>query len=1193
MDEMYISIDIPFLADTKLKGFSKAHKLRSKRQLKASVGIMDETEQQSVLEISGLYCAEIARMNSSGKTSVLARKMCSKLIWRPSINLITNEDIQRITSASTGLKGGDASNSVAAPQIGMYKRQQLSEFIKIFHHTTPTMHIVELAQEGSIFAQDNSILKDVLRTATYTVLGYEGKQRFELGDSPALIERGSAETPSADQDLFQKHVKAADLVVCSAISQAPINITRNARLILKDGGKICTIETSEHVPAAKSALQEAGFTNLFQFGGSASGEPVFLVGSVESTGIIAGSGLKEKDIVLIQPANANEFVTAIMKQLKTALFAPGHGTSIHTWGIDNISALKDKDCVALLEVQSAFLESVEEKDFYAVQTLVTQCKSLLWVDALDGVSNSLVNGLARVVRNEVPGSQFQTLHVSSATLLQPERLSDFICRLLDLKISDNEFTVKDDMICTSRVLVDEELSAEIDEKQPMGVDAIGPISLASMDIPLRLTMTNNGAVCFEKYDAPTADLDGDEVEINVKSRTISANNLFAGIDEPLGYEAAGVIVRVGSSVTKFRPGDSVVMYSLGLANQTLQRTREEFCHPLPSGYTFTQAISGAAAHAVAWYALDRIARIQSGQSILIHDAADDVGQAAIQIAHNHSLEIYATIKAETDQALLRDTYNIPEDHIFNLQDPHLVDSVKLMTNGRGVDILLSSPTNTAHRQTSQCLADFGTFLEVGLRDSPRSTMLDTRFVPQDATFSSFSLNSIATKSPRLMGQIICAAFELYQKGIVKPIASLKVFSASQVESAVQYAQTDGQDKTIILSFNDNDLVPVLGSGMRQPIDIDLSSDACYMLVGGLGGLGRSLAMMLAENGARKLCFLSRSGAASTSATDLIHDLKGLGVQVECLKCDVSDISALKNALDRCSVELGPVHGVIQCAMVLRDTLFANMSYDQWQESTLPKVQGTQNLHKTLPDVDFFVTLSSFAGTFGNRGQSNYAAGCAYQDALALQRRDEGKKATTIDVGLMRDIGVLAENGMTDNLKDWEEPYGVREGELRTLVKLAIAGRLPAQVLTGLATGGSAVAAGIPTPFYLADAKFSLMGATDLDKVNDATSDSNNKRKSDTIRALISNSEGLPEASEHVVASLVGRIAKMLQIEAEDVDTSRALHSYGLDSLVAIEIVDWALKEIEARVSVFDIMAAVPITATASKIANASALLARK
>ncbi|UKZ81662.1 Type I Iterative PKS [Trichoderma virens FT-333] len=1020
MDEMYISIDIPFLADTKLKGFSKAHKLRSKRQLKASVGIMDETEQQSVLEISGLYCAEIARMNSSGKTSVLARKMCSKLIWRPSINLITNEDIQRITSASTELKGGDASNSVAAPQIGMYKRQQLSEFINIFHHTTPTMHIVELAQEGSIFAQDNSILKDVLRTATYTVLGYEGKQRFELGDSPALIERGSAETPSADQDLFQKHVKAADLVVCSAISQAPTNITRNARLILKDGGKICTIETSEHVPAAKSALQEAGFTNLFQFGGFASGEPVFLVGSVESTGIIAGSGLKEKDIVLIQPANANEFVTAIMKQLKTALFAPGHGTSIHTWGIDNISALKDKDCVALLE--------------YALKNMTLQRQILM---------------------------------------------------------------------------------------------------------------------------------------------AMSANHLFAGIDEPLGYEAAGVIVRVGSSVTKFRPGDSVVMYSLGLANQTLQRTREEFCHPLPSGYTFTQAISGAAAHAVAWYALDRIARIQSGQSILIHDAADDVGQAAIQIAHNHSLEIYATIKAETDQALLRDTYNIPEDHIFNLQDPHLVDSVKLMTNGRGVDILLSSPTNTAHRQTSQCLADFGTFVEVGLRDSPRSTMLDTRFVPQDATFSSFSLNSIATKSPRLMGQIICAAFELYQKGIVKPIASLKVFSASQVESAVQYAQTDGQDKTIILSFNDNDLVPVLGSGMRQPIDIDLSSDACYMLVGGLGGLGRSLAMMLAENGARKLCFLSRSGAASTSATDLIHDLKGLGVQVECLKCDVSDISALKNALDRCSVELGPVHGVIQCAMVLRDTLFANMSYDQWQESTLPKVQGTQNLHKTLPDVDFFVTLSSFAGTFGNRGQSNYAAGCAYQDALALQRRDEGKKATTIDVGLMRDIGVLAENGMTDNLKDWEEPYGVREGELRTLVKLAIAGRLPAQVLTGLATGGSAVAAGIPTPFYLADAKFSLMGATDLDKVNDATSDSNNKRKSDTIRALISNSEGLPEA------------------KAEDVDTSRALHSYGLDSLVAIEIVDWALKEIEARVSVFDIMAAVPITATASKIANASALLARK
>ncbi|KAL7943591.1 putative polyketide synthase [Trichoderma barbatum] len=1194
LDEMYISIDVPYVAHTKLKGFSKAHKFGLRRQLKATIGIMDEKAQKPVVEISGLHCAEIARTNGTGNTAILARKMCSKLVWRPAINLISNNEIQRIISASTGLSDNDAASaSTAAPPIGMHKYHQLSEFINLLHHTTPTMRIVKLAQEASLFAQGESIPKDVLRTASYMVLDYNGTTKVDLRDSLDTVNRATLDTPTVYQDLFQQHAKTADLIICSAITLAPSTMVHNAKLLLKDEGKICIIEAPEDAATAKSVLHKAGFTNLFEFGGSASGESVFLVGSVENAGITAGGDLGKKDVVLIQPANTSESLIAVVGALKAALLVLGHNTSIHTWGVDSISELKGKDCVTLLEVQSALLEAIEERDFYYLQTLITQCKSLLWIDALDGASKGLINGLARVVRNEIPGSQLQTLHVSTATLFRPVVLSDFICRVLDSTTSDNEFTIKDDMIYTSRVVIDEDLSAEIDDAQHTGIDTVSTMALDSMDTPLRLTMTNTGTVCFQRDNATTADLEGDEVEINVKANAISPSHLFTSKDEPIIFEAAGVIVRVGSSVSKFQLGDSVVMYGLGLANQTVQKAKEEFCHLVPSGYTFTQAISGAAAHAAAWYALERIARIQRGQSILVHAAAEDVGQAAIQIARSYNMEIYATSETEAGRALLLDTYDIPGDHVFSLRDFLAVDKVRRMTSSRGVDIIFGSLANAAHRQTSQCLAPFGTFVEIGLRDSSHSKILDTRIAPQDATFSSFSLNSIARKCPNLMAQIIRDAFELHQKGITKPITPIKVFSASDLESAVQYAQIDGKDETLVLSFNENDLVPVIGSDERKPINLGLNQDASYVLVGGLGGLGRSLAMMLAENGARKLCFLSRSGAASASANDLLRDLEVLDVQVRCLQCDISDISALNNALDRCSAELGPVHGVIQCAMVLRDTLFANMSFHQWQDSTLPKVQGTQNLHTALPDVDFFVILGSFAGTFGNRGQSNYAAGCAYQDSLALQRRDEGKKATTLDVGLMRDIGVLAETGLTDNLKDWEEPYGVREGELRNLVKLAIAGCLPAQVLIGLATGGSAAASRIPPPFYLTDAKFSIMAETDLDRVNDYAGEENERRKSDSIRILVSKSEGLPEATEHVTASLISRIAKMLQIEAEDVDTSRALHSYGMDSLVAIEIVDWALKEIEARISVFDIMAAVPITTTAGKIAKASALLATK
>ncbi len=69
---------------------------------------------------------------------------------------------------------------------------------------------------------------------------------------------------------------------------------------------------------------------------------------------------------------------------------------------------------------------------------------------------------------------------------------------------------------------------------------------------------------------------------------------------------------------------------------------------------------------------------------------------------------------------------------------------------------------------------------------------------------------------------------------------------------------------------------------------------------------------------------------------------------------------------------------------------------------------------------------------------------------------------------MRDVGVLAETGITDSLRDWEQVYGIREAEFLALIERTIEGdvtaTLPPQVLTGLATAGSAVAAGISTPF---------------------------------------------------------------------------------------------------------------------------------
>jgi NADPH:quinone reductase-like Zn-dependent oxidoreductase len=125
-------------------------------------------------------------------------------------------------------------------------------------------------------------------------------------------------------------------------------------------------------------------------------------------------------------------------------------------------------------------------------------------------------------------------------------------------------------------------------------------------------------------------------------------------DSKIGLDAAGIVRRVGSAVTKFQLGDSVAVYGHG-AHRTIHRTREELCALMPKGMTYEQAATIPAIHGTAWNALVRLARVQKGQSVLIHAAAGGVGQAAIQIAKHFEVEIFATVSSEAKRQLLRDT----------------------------------------------------------------------------------------------------------------------------------------------------------------------------------------------------------------------------------------------------------------------------------------------------------------------------------------------------------------------------------------------------------------------------------------------------------------------------------------------------------------------------------------------------------
>lgn len=147
------------------------------------------------------------------------------------------------------------------------------------------------------------------------------------------------------------------------------------------------------------------------------------------------------------------------------------------------------------------------------------------------------------------------------------------------------------------------------------------------------------------------------------------------------------------------------------------------------------------------------------------------------------------------------------------------------------------------------------------------------------------------------------------------------------------------------------------------------------MAGGLGGLGRHVALWMADRGARRLAFLSRSGTDNPAAAETVRCLIERGVDVLDLRANITCREDVVRAIAEINPNF-PVRGVVNAAAAIHDSLFQNMTMGKWHTVNDTKVNGALNLHHALGDepLDFFVMTSSIASTLGSTGQSNYSAG---------------------------------------------------------------------------------------------------------------------------------------------------------------------------------------------------------------------------
>ncbi|PVI02966.1 KR-domain-containing protein [Periconia macrospinosa] len=334
-------------------------------------------------------------------------------------------------------------------------------------------------------------------------------------------------------------------------------------------------------------------------------------------------------------------------------------------------------------------------------------------------------------------------------------------------------------------------------------------------------------------------------------------------------------------------------------------------------------------------------------------------------------------------------------------------------------------------------------------------------------------------------------------------------------------------------INNKRLIP-----QRQALS--LRENFSYLLVGGLGGLGRAVSEWMVHNRARYLIFLSRTAGTNPEDEEFCRELETMNS-----RRDYRNRKTSQKAFYNSSAGF-------------RDENFSNMTIDQWNEASLPKTKGTWNLHnKTVSaniDLDFFVIFSSLSGVVRQPGQANYASTNTFLDAFVQYRNSLSLAASVIGIGAVQGIGYVSKNqGLMQKMEDSGfYTVGVKTAgtessrSIQNNFVLGLRSSLPLTSPTNLAV-------------WKRDCRMTIYHN---DSSAAASSTAITADTSATLQKFISAAKAKPsklksnEATTLFATEIERKLFQLLLKPDDHLNTDMSLVDLGMDSLVGIEMRSW-------------------------------------
>ncbi|KAJ5382343.1 polyketide synthase [Penicillium concentricum] len=875
------------------------------------------------------------------------------------------------------------------------------------------------------------------------------------------------------------------------------------------------------------------------------------------------------------------------------------GIRVQQWALSEVAELNPQPNEVFLihDVDGRLLSTLTEQTWDSLKQILQSGVPTIWLttgvnegQCVEGTSSQ---GFLRAIRSEQANARIVLLDVDQNQGLEmiAETLAGLLGRI-PTKDSreDTELWLHDGILHIPRVTPNGHLN---DIWSGPGDEEIQHTPLPQNQLLVAKPVA--GDLVF--HATKRVDIAAHELELQVQQAQFFERDLRIVSVEP--RLVAGTIIRVGAAVDSSLIGSTGIAYTSGPLSTLVKTTL------MTIGIHHQRSSNLSAANTVAILpgfvsainvVLGAAQVVGQADHLILLPAPYSFVQAAIRLQKSFGFQLTIFCADEEQWALISSAPGFSAELQLKVADVDQVREIFQTSSKQAASVsIVSHKWDTLSRDAWRSIPALGRFVFNG---AVVDEALD--FIPfqHSASFQSTGIETLYKNKGPLLGSLVKRALHLLEEETDFLFEGALEHKITSLGKSIANA-ADWSTGSNVIQFNYNDLAVQTYPTERK---LQFIPDAAYLLVGCLGGLGRSLTPWMMERGARDFVFLSRSGDDKAEAKSLVKSLQVAGARVRVFRTDASDVKGVTEAVVQVTSQR-PIRGVVHAAMVLQDGIYNGMSYDRFKAALVPKMDGARTLHEVLQGhaLDFFVMTSSISATIGNPGQVNYCAGNSYLDGLAWHRNQLGLPGVSLILPMILDVGVVSEDQSLEASLTRKAMYGIDEREMLRGFEVSMA--QPVLQIDSLHVLGDAQIVLGMEPARLKVA-LTASGSADADWYNDARfqgirhtvesmgqgSPSSNSGDGDIMKIL--KEEG-PDAmlhtiGQHVMKKLAGML--LVSLESFEYDAS-SVANYGIDSMIGAELRNWLFKQYSLDIASQELLAPkMSIKALATAIAVKLGLL---